>query len=280
MSNLNQVNIPEYLYHYTSIENLALILKNRTIRLNAITKMDDLQEAKTSDIQNAGQYIFVSSWTDDPLESIPMWKMYTQMKSGVRIKLSANPFCRTGTTITSIKRYLSDIDTVIDDVQDGKVDTFLDVCALLDCGVISSKAVKGDILEKVIYTSDKTLLEPKILARNDEGKPIGFEVLGKHKNIHWQFQHEWRYILNFLPTQSHLPMSKEEVQEISAKIAKGHSTIPFEFFDLEIEASAFSKMEIVTSPQITEGNKVLLNALVEKYNPTAKICASELLGLL
>ena len=34
----------EYLYHYTSIEILALILKNRTIRLNPLDKMDDLQE--------------------------------------------------------------------------------------------------------------------------------------------------------------------------------------------------------------------------------------------
>ncbi|MBE6746525.1 MAG: hypothetical protein E7558_03645 [Ruminococcaceae bacterium] len=34
----------EYLYHYTSIETLALILKNRTIRFNSLDKMDDLQE--------------------------------------------------------------------------------------------------------------------------------------------------------------------------------------------------------------------------------------------
>lgn len=36
----------KYLYHYTSLESLALILKNRTIRLNPLDKMDDLQEQK------------------------------------------------------------------------------------------------------------------------------------------------------------------------------------------------------------------------------------------
>lgn len=54
-------HMQEYLYHYTSIENLALILKNRTIRLNTLDKMDDLQEQKTRDVQNFGKFFFVSS---------------------------------------------------------------------------------------------------------------------------------------------------------------------------------------------------------------------------
>ena len=62
----------EYLYHYTSLESLALILKNRTIRLNPLDKMDDIQEQKTADIENIGKFVFVSSWTDDVVESIPM----------------------------------------------------------------------------------------------------------------------------------------------------------------------------------------------------------------
>ena len=44
----------DYLYHYTSLEKLALILKNRTIRLSPLDKMDDRQEQKTSDVENVG----------------------------------------------------------------------------------------------------------------------------------------------------------------------------------------------------------------------------------
>lgn len=82
----------EYLYHYTSIETLALILKNRTIRFNSLDKMDDLQEQKTADLQNIGQFCYISSWTDDDTESIPMWNMYASLNLGVRIKLRKNPF--------------------------------------------------------------------------------------------------------------------------------------------------------------------------------------------
>ena len=46
----------EYLYHYTNIETLALILRNQTIRFNSLDKMDDLQEQQTADIKNIGQF--------------------------------------------------------------------------------------------------------------------------------------------------------------------------------------------------------------------------------
>ena len=77
---------PDYLYHYTSIETLALILHNRTFSLNSLDHMDDLQKKEASDIKNIGQFCYVSSWTDDETESIPMLNMYSSLDSGVRIK--------------------------------------------------------------------------------------------------------------------------------------------------------------------------------------------------
>lgn len=81
-----------FLYHYTNLDSLALILKNRTIRFSPLNKMDDLQETESSDVHNIGQIIYISSWTKDEEESIPMWNMYTSLVSGVRIKLPEMPF--------------------------------------------------------------------------------------------------------------------------------------------------------------------------------------------
>ena len=83
-------NIPQYLYHYTSVEKLALILQNRTIRFNSLDRMDDLQEKETKDIKNIGQFIYVSAWTSEEKESIPMWNMYSSLDAGVRIRLKTN----------------------------------------------------------------------------------------------------------------------------------------------------------------------------------------------
>ena len=48
----------ELLYHYTSIDRFAQILKNRTIRLSPLDKMDDLQENITKDIKNSINILF------------------------------------------------------------------------------------------------------------------------------------------------------------------------------------------------------------------------------
>ena len=96
----------DYLYHYTSLEKLALILKNRTIRLSPLDKMDDRQEQKTSDVENIGRFVFVSSWADDSAESIPMWKMYTDPLAGVRIRMRKNPFKWHTTKGTDLEKIL------------------------------------------------------------------------------------------------------------------------------------------------------------------------------
>ena len=72
----------EFLYHYTSLENLALILKNKTIKFNNLLYVDDMEEAETEDMGLFGRFVYVSCWTMDSEESIPMWNLYTPNKIG------------------------------------------------------------------------------------------------------------------------------------------------------------------------------------------------------
>ena len=80
------------LYHYTNLKTLALILKHRTLRFNRLDKVDDLEENVKSNGLNLGQYIFVSCWTEDAEESIPLWRMYAGIENGVRICLDEDMF--------------------------------------------------------------------------------------------------------------------------------------------------------------------------------------------
>ena len=48
------MNGPSFLYHYTGLETLALILLNRTIRFTRLDKVDDPQEQRSADSQNLG----------------------------------------------------------------------------------------------------------------------------------------------------------------------------------------------------------------------------------
>ena len=82
------------IYHYTSLDTLALILKNRTIMFNRLDRVDDVEEGT---IESKGVYpgrnVFVSCWTEDAEESIPMWNMYARGGAGVRIALDKDMFC-------------------------------------------------------------------------------------------------------------------------------------------------------------------------------------------
>lgn len=272
---------PQYLYHYTNIDKLALILKNRTIRLNPLSKMDDLQEQKTSDVKNIGRFVFVSSWTSDEEESIPMWKMYTDPFSGVRIKLKSNPFIRNQTIIKDLKsKYNFNIENIKSSSE--SIDTFLNLSELMSKKIYSPQAFSGNILIPVNYTKDILLLEPKILNKNDNQIEIQLSKIGKYKNIGWSFQNEWRYIMQFfsLPISQDINTMNNNIGQMIQNMSKGIEPAPIEYFDLNIELTAFENMEITVSPQLTIGNRVLLEALIEKYNPSAKLTKSRYYGLL
>lgn len=271
----------EYLYHYTSIESLALILKNHTIRLNTLDKMDDLQEQKTRDVQNFGKFFFVSSWTSLESESIPMWKMYTPQTRGVRIKLAKNPFKWQQTKGREFEK-LPGYKAVDQESRDFVRETFINWADMMLQGVYSPQAGNGELLHKVEYTSEKDLLEPKIITETDDGLSLSFSEVGKYKNQHWAFQEEWRYLMTFIPMNFALTPATmaKEFYKTALKIKNGTEALPFSYYDLPIDDKFFCEMEITPSPQMTAGFRILLNDLVEKYNPTATIKESELLNLI
>ena len=271
----------DYLYHYTSVDILALILKNRTFRLNPLDKLDDLQEQKTADVKNLGKFVFVSSWTDDSEESIPMWKMYTNPSAGVRIKLRKKPFVYHGTSGSDFTAKMG-IKMADGGLPKDTVNTFANIADILSKGYYFDQAWGGDILRQVIYTDDKSLLEPKVLNTNDGKIDLQLGKLGIHTSKYWEFQKEWRYVLRTIPFSfdGGIDKSIETFSIIATKMALGIQPPPFSYYDLDIAPDAFSEMEITSSPQISAGNKVVLDALVERFNPNATVKESVLAGKL
>ena len=66
----------------------------------------------------------------------------------------------------------------------------------------------------------------------------------------------------------------------AVRIINGVEQLPFSSFDLTIDEKCFAEMEITPSPHMSKGYRVLLDDLVEKYNPSAKIIESSLTGLI
>lgn len=270
----------EYLYHYTSIEVLALILKHRTIRFNSLDKMDDLQEQETADLKNIGQFCYISSWTDEEAESIPMWNIYASLNLGVRIRLCKNPFRVYDNTADTFSMAVKGN---ITDNSNGKgQQTIIPLSEMFSKGFFSVQAMANNLLFKVEYTNDKEKLYPRLLKEEDKSFSIALGELGKYKNLHWEFQKEWRYILNILPLNLNQPVEKsyENSQIVANRMRLGLEKQPFPYYDLQISDEAFEDMQITLSPRISAGSRIIVENLVEKYNSAAELSESCLVGLI
>lgn len=249
---------PQYLYHYTNIEALALILKNKTIRFSRLDFVDDLEEVETADMGKAGRFCFVSCWTEDEEESIPFWHMYTKDMKGVRIKLPSDPFVEynvEGKYVT--KSFKSNF-------------TYEQI--LRTDGVVNS--AWGDLLTKVTYTDDENLIKPMISYKNNEAEGLSFEGVGKYKRSNWSFQKEWRYRIVISPlTLEEVQMEKNYL--IYERLINGYN-LDIDQYLLNIDSSKFEQMEITLGPNTSYGDRIIVEALVNKFNPNAKIHDSKL----
>ncbi|MGM9549027.1 MAG: DUF2971 domain-containing protein [Faecousia sp.] len=258
---------PQTLYHYTSLDTLALILTNKSICFNTLLNVDDVEEAETSDLGLFGKYVYVSCWTDEAAESLAMWQMYTPNMHGVRIQLPAFPFK---------KHYY----------KKGELNFTRDTTSYINMKKLydENKACIVPELPKLIpitYTIDKELLRPivrsgdpiddysDVLNRESTGNQscnIQYDLnnLGRFKNEVWRFQKEWRYWISMAPwgiKEMEGATASTQV-ELLKRLEDEKTKPPYERFFVELSDDAVSQMEIVFGPRMTEAEKILAKHLL------------------
>lgn len=262
----------EYLYHYTTLESFAMILKSKSIKFNPLTNMDDTQEQRTADAINFGKYVFVSSWIDESRESIAMWKMYSNLYNGIRIKLKKNPFKKYIVTKKDVEQKCPNME-----IMGESADFIVPLSDFLNEDYLLLNFTHDKVLERVIYTDDVNKISPQILKITNKGMNIAYAEFGKYKNTYWDFQNEVRYILRFAPIgfrKTHL-LGNGVTQRYYDILRSGEEFVLKNYF-LKLDDDAFSEMEITTSPCFTEGSKAILEALQAQYNNKLRIEQSKL----
>ncbi len=269
------MTIPKYLYHYTSLETLALILNHRTLAFNSLLNVDDVEEAEAEDIANFGKYVYVSCWTDVEAESIAMWNLYTPNMQGVRIKLPSYPF----------KKYHYEAGQ---HHSKEAFDTYINYDRLYQenkCMVTSDMPK----LFSVAYTWDTRLLKPKVREGTKEDVQrflsleslddlegnikvnYSFSMLGKFKNEDWSFQREWRYWFFVTPMgmqDVEVFSANEELkkqQEIIRHLEDTERKAPYQRFFMALDEDCIRQMEIVLGPRTTEAGRILAHALLKEH---------------
>lgn len=272
------MDAPAVLYHYASLDTLALILHNRTIRFSRLDKVDDPQEQRSADSQNLGKMKLVSCWTSSDEESIPMWREYAGAECGVRIQMKSYPFKQYSISNESLNMLSSE--AVLNALGGSFDGLHLPLEDFWDKNYHFFETARDrEILHEVEYTNDESLLFPKVINAFENGGLVAdLMALGVHKTTAWSYQKEWRYILTAVPIGIDSVINVRLDQIVRANdvmLDKCDPGIP-PYYDLAISDEAFSSMKIVSSPKMTPGNRVILDALIEKYAPSVEVTESSI----
>lgn len=215
-----------------------------------------------------------------------MWKMYTKPQLGVRIGLPKNPF---QIIDNNTKEFRDPTENEISASQSKDTKGIFPIIQMED--MIQNQCIISNLglnqqLTQVKYTHNINELEPQILSLNENSGNLEILLgkLGKIKNEYWSFQQEWRYVIRILPISiaQSLQNPAVEMMRFLQNVIKGQAKQPFPYIDLHLSFHALEQMQIILAPDMPEGNKILVESLVEKYNPKMlnNISSSKLIGLL
>jgi hypothetical protein len=269
------------IHHYTNINTLELILKNRTIRFNRLDRVDDLEEGKPYGKYNVSKYLFVSCWTDSDFESIPQWNIYTDKMRGVRITLPKNMFVNhlikppnymfalpEGYYYSPIpeERLLTDKYYVLPTFKNieklGKKVEYVD----------EPSEYYNDIVHK---TKDKVYNSLTFL------RPI---AIAKYKRKVWEFQSEFRFILFIVPINVKprgRVWSEGDSRILISKIISNivNEVNPnLDYFDVDLNPIALNNIIVTIGPCASPGDKNNVESLIKQHTKNGVVENSKLHG--
>ena len=195
--------------------------------------------------------------------------MYASLESGVRTALPYFPFERWDNERLNITRPHCITNQPNGRLSVRELKTGIEIQSL---GVISAF--------HVIYTDNAEQLKPPITEQATGRFFINKTSMGRYKNKYWEFQTEWRYLID-ATDWCRYSTERPDLEFIERRRAmlNGDITNVPNFIDLPLDTTLFERMTVTLSPKMSAGNQLLAEALLNKYGVT-HIIASELQGLL
>lgn len=258
------------IYHYTNIDTLALILHNKTIRFNRLDKVDDIEEGEAESLGvKFCKYVFASCWTENPAESIPLWKMYSGDSGGIRFSIEYNMFKEyyiTNLNLNGLKTVGSLLSKIPPQDMESPDYFFLNITEYNNDFFFRRIKYVDNVFE---YTKDAF----KIININGERSNFNLEIkpFGYYKSRHWEFQNESRFVLFAFPFNPLLESEKPDISAFIIRCIQNNKQLPFTYYDMHLKEDAFDSVEITLGPSVTETQRNQVFSLVEKYAPCIKI---------
>lgn len=253
----------DYLYHYTDLKVLKLILSNKTFRLSSLANMDDLEEGETQDFEKVGRHIYISSWTSIAEESLLLWQ-YSKTNEGIRIRLKPDIFKE------KIMNGHLNLHGKQVGVQNAKVNP--DLLNLMAQRNILFNPFYPELF-RVTYTDLERLLKPSVYKADSTNTQLITQDVGMFKRVEWKDQNEWRYRVRSYP----ISIAESEPNQSHDKLMnKIRTRSDIGYIDLQLKDSVFEDLEVMCSPYMSDEGKQEVKDLLNNYASNAVIKYSNL----
>lgn len=248
------------IHHYTTIDNLALILESKRIRFTRLDLLDDIQEIKGLDHQilKLDKSIFVSSWTEDNEENIPLWKMYASITNGIRITMPQDMFQKHLISPFAENNHGMTIDMYSPFTKE---ETFYNGKYLIINSFVNSDA---NFYKNVEYINNFADKYKSLIQESENGVTIGcIWDLGRYKSKKWEFQKEVRFTIytkTLNPIFKNSPMKQYDAANIGQWFENSDK-----YIDVPLSDEAFKNMTITLAPCVTDAQRVIVKSLIHTY---------------
>lgn len=263
------------IHHYTNLETLAMILSTRMLKFNRLDCVDDLDEGSIqSDGVKLGQYVFVSCWTENAEESIPLWNMYAGGENGVRISIDSDMFQDYLITDLNLPNGLKSSGALISKIPQ---EEFLQSKYF----VFPFFPTDTDMFyRKIEYVDDiasatNSIVQRTMIDATHANVNVAFSKVGKYKHKRWAFQEETRFAVTILPVNPFM-IHPNDIGTDLLNALYNHHPLPFTSYFMNLKQCALNKMSITLNPSATKAQYILAESLCAKYAPGATVKESTL----
>ena len=276
--------IPASLYQYTTLNSVLAILENKTIRFTRLDSLNDLNEGCCGEYAHLKKYVYISSWSADERESIPMWSLYGRDKKlnvldqGVRIKVPTNLFTFDGNGNLAnnlcLKKILGGWNAMVD--VKTKPIALSDLSLQLqkqhgeDAALFSSKKIVGPVKVRYLNYRDYVDKYTSVIKKGfvEDESTFFVEEIGFEKIDDWAYENEYRFWMSY----PYLKKICGEEEFLKSEIQLTECN----YIDVYFNEKAMPEMEITLAPNFNFNLIDLFKSKLEKLGFTKDLHKSAL----
>ncbi len=230
------------IYHYTTLDALESILSNKTIRLKSLSEMDDMLEGGSIDFGDLSKFYYVSSWSLDEKENIPLWYMYTNELKGVRIEADED--------------FLS-----IDEDRNGRV------MNITNEDTFAYPIISGKDSSFLISVKYQDYYEPCITSLRGYIDTNKFNDIGRVKTTSWEFQKEIRFRLYGINKKNMVTFGDNDFERFSNSMLNNRPN-DTKYIDVKFDIEKFNNANFMLGPAAENEDFDRLNSLIKRFIDT------------